>query len=82
MTKTEIKEVVRDFIDGKTDSRITLGDVSDNMGGCLYWTKKQMIRKEMIVRFLDFQCRYFDGRVNDQELATCCYIFKNKIEMI
>lgn len=82
MTKSEIKQVVRDFIEEKTDRSITLGDVSETMGGCLYWTKKRTIRKEMLARFLDFQCRFMDGRVNDQELANCCYIFKTKIEMV
>jgi len=82
MTKTEIKKVIKDFIEEKTDKGITFENVIDVMGGCYYWTEKRMIRREMVARFLDFQCRYLDGKINDKELQDCCTIFKRKIIMI
>jgi len=83
MTKKEIKEVVRLFLEDKVDrENISLDDLFNTMGGCAFWEEKKHIRKAMVVRFLAYQCRYLNGNVNDQELSDCCNILKRKVIMI
>jgi len=81
MTKSEIKEVVRDFVAGvKPD--ITLNNLFDTMGGCAYWEEKKYIRKEMLIRHLRWQCFNLDGSINDEELKISCEIFRTKVIMV
>ena len=81
MTKSEIKEVVRDFIAG-VEPDITLDNLFDTMGGCAYWTEKKHITKEMLIKHLRYQCYYLDGSINNEALSESCEIFKTKIIMI
>ena len=82
MTKSEIKEVVRDFLEDKVDRSTSLDDLFETMGGCAYWTEKKMIRKEMLVRHLGYQCKQFNGGIDEKELQECCEIFRTKILMV
>lgn len=81
MTKTEIKEVVRDFVAGiKPD--VTLDNLADTMGGCAYWKEKRHIRKEMLIKHLRYHCLNLDGSINDGLLGESCEIFRTKIIMV
>ena len=82
MTKVEIKKVVSDFLKGKTDRSITFDDVYLQMAGCYYWDCKRYIRRAMLGRFLDFQCRRFNGTIDDVELENSCVIFSRKVIMV
>ena len=83
MTKSEIKEVVKDFLAGKgANTDITFDQLYDTMGGCAYWDKKRYIRKEMLIRHLTWQCYNLDGSINDEQLKEECEIFRTKIIMI
>ena len=81
MTKSEIKEVVRDFIAG-VESDVTIDNLFDTMGGCAYWTEKRHIRKEMLIKHLRYQCYNLDGSINDEQLKEECEIFRTKIIMV
>ena len=82
MTKIEIKKVVGDFLKEKTDKSITFDDVQLRMAGCYYWNGKEYVRRAMLGRFLDYQCRRFNGTVDDLELKNSCIIFSRNVIMV
>jgi hypothetical protein len=83
MKVSEIKEVIRDFIDDKIDRTITLVQLYDATNGCAFWGKeKRMLRKEMLVRLVNYQCRCFDGSVDEEALNECCEIMKKSVIMV
>ena len=82
MTKIEIKKVVEDFLKKKTDKSITFDDVQLRMAGCYYWDGKEYVRRAMLGRFLDYQCRRLDRTVDDLELESNCAIFRKSVIMV
>ena len=87
MTKKEIKQVIRDFTDRKADrsqeyKNITFDQMAIVMEGCAFWTEKHYIRKEILVKYLEWQARYLNGGVDEQELETCMWVMKNKVVMV
>ena len=86
MNSKEIKKVVSEFVkdneEGNINNEISFEDVYDVMGGCLYWTTKRMIAKNMIIKYLKVQCTYLNGKINYDELENCRHILKNKVIMV
>jgi hypothetical protein len=67
MNKKEIKIVVDELRANKrygTDTNILDGcGLSD-------FPKRKMVRKEVIVDFLQYQCRYLNGGIDEEELSS------------
>lgn len=86
MTKKEIQQVIRDFTDRKADTEeyknITFDQMAIVMEGCAFWKAKRYIRKEILVKYLEWQARFLNGGVDEQELETCMWVMKNKIIMV
>lgn len=68
MNKKEIKLVVDELRANKrygTDTNILDGvGLSD-------FQKRKVVRKEVIVDFLQYQCRYLSGGIDEEELGSC-----------
>jgi len=73
MTKQEIKQIVDDLRANKhykTDTSILDGI------GLPDFPKSKIVRKEVIVDFLQWQCRYLNGGINEEELSDCIEALK------
>lgn len=81
MTKEEIKIVVDELREGKYYNEI---DISPMSGcGLPNFKKGKMIRKEVIVMHLRWQCININGDINEVELSYELQLLKdNKIIMV
>ena len=76
MTKKEIKEVVNELRAGISYPDT---DISPLIGcGLSDFPLKKMIRKEVIVMHLRWQCLFLNGNIDEEELCNCIEIFKDK----
>jgi len=81
MTKTEIKQVVDEL---RNDISYPDVEISPLTGcGLKDFPLNKMIRKEVIVEHLRWQCLYLNGGIDEEELCNNLEIFKwKKIIMI
>ena len=76
MTKQDFKTVVNELRDGKSYP----GTDTEPLHGCALsdYPKGQIIRKEVIVEMLRWQCLFLNGGIDEQELTNMLQIFKTK----
>ena len=80
MTKTELITVVNDLRDGKTFPDV---DTSPLYGlGLDDFPKRRTVRREVISNFLNWQCMFLDGTIDEEELDNCMFLLKKKVVMI
>ena len=76
MTKAEIKEVVNDLRNSKTYPGV---DTEPLYGlGLSDFTKGKYVRREVISNFLNWQCMFLNGEIDEKELDNCLFLLKNK----
>jgi hypothetical protein len=76
MNKEEIKVVVQELREGISYPETDIGPLY----GCGLddFPKNKMIRKEVIVMHLRWQCLFFNGNIDEQELSNSLFILKDK----
>lgn len=76
MTKKEIQTIVNELRDNISYPGI---DISPLLGcGLSDFPLKKMIRKEVIVMHLRWQCLFINGNIDEEELSNCLEILKDK----
>jgi hypothetical protein len=76
MNKSEIKIVVEELRQGTSYPDV---DISPLTGcGLSDFPLMKMIRKEVIVMHLRWQCLFLNGNIDEEELDNCLQIFKHK----
>jgi hypothetical protein len=80
----DVTEALRNHENARNQSikDISLDDLFDTMGGCAYWNEKHYIRREMLIKHLEYQCRYLNDGIDDEELNSNLKIFKKYVVMI
>lgn len=76
MNKTEIKLVVNELREGKSYPDTDISPLSGC--GLSDFPIGKMIRKEVIVMHLRWQCLFLNGNIDEEELSSCLYILKSK----
>lgn len=76
MNKKEIKVVVQELIEGIYYPETNIGPLY----GCGLddFPKNKMVRKEVIVMHLRWQCLFLNGNIDEEELTNCLFILKDK----
>jgi hypothetical protein len=76
MNKGELKIVVDELRNGTSYPEV---DISPLSGCGLHdFPFGKIIRKEVIVMHLRWQCLFFNGKIDEEELCNCLEIFKWK----
>lgn len=76
MNKVEIKIVVEELRTGVSYPEV---DTSPLLGcGLSDFPFGKIIRKEVLVMHLRWQCLFFNGMIDEEELCSCLEIFKYK----
>lgn len=76
MTKKEIQILVNEL---REDKSYPGTDISPLCGcGLSDFPQHKMIRKEVLVQHLKWQCKYLNGGIDEEELCNCLDNFKNK----
>jgi hypothetical protein len=87
MTKQELQKVKNALLNkeafkNENIKKITLDQLFDTMGGCAYWEGKKYRTFEMLVKHLEYQCRFLSGGIDYAELDTNLEIYRKHIVMI
>lgn len=81
MTKDDFKVVVDDLRNGVSYPETDISPLSGC--GLSDFPKRKMVRKEVIVMHLRWQCLYLNGNIDETELSNCLENFKDiKLVMI
>ena len=81
MNKAEIKTVVKELREGVSYPEVDISPLSGC--GLSDFPFGKMIRKEVIVMHLRWQCLFLNGNIDEEELCSCLEIFKwKKIIMV
>jgi len=80
MNKAEIKIVTNELREGKTYPGV---DTDPLLGLALSdFETGKYVRKEVIVNFLNWQCMYIFGGIDDDELTNCLHLLKKRVVMV
>jgi len=76
MTKNDLQTLVNELREGACYLNV---DTAPLHGcGLPDFEKGKMIRKEVLVQFLRWQCLMMNGNIDEEELCECLAIFKEK----
>lgn len=76
MLKSELKIVVDEL---RNEKYYENHDIEPLFGiGLIDFIKNKYVTKECIVNFLSYQCRMFNGGIDEEELSNCLFLLKDK----